>query len=125
MGSECSADERETRYMSFHQAIYAIENDIKKELYNPDLTNKKYMPFGLVNQGLCEKYKFLLNENFDKDEARNKKFNYNDLIKNIKDKNFRHINKNFTFGFPSQFMFINKDFMDVICDYVGEKYKNH
>ena len=74
MGSECSADERETRYMSFHQAIYAIENDIKKEIDNPNLTNKKYMPFGLVNQGLCKKYKFLLNPNFDKDEARNTQF---------------------------------------------------
>ena len=29
MGSECSADEREFRYLLFHQAIYAIENDIK------------------------------------------------------------------------------------------------
>ena len=77
MGSECSADEREIRYMSFHQAIYAIEKDIKKELYNTDLTNKKYMPFGLVNQGLCEKYKFLLNPNFDRNEALKKVFNYN------------------------------------------------
>ena len=124
MGSECSADERETKYMSFHQAIYAIENDIKKEIDNSDLTNKKYMPFGLVNQGLCKKYKFLLNPNFDKDEARNTQFNYKYLIKKNEDRNFRYINKNFNFNFPSQFMFINKDFMDVILDYVGENYKS-
>ena len=31
MGSECPTNEREFRYMSFHQAIYAIENEIKKE----------------------------------------------------------------------------------------------
>ena len=125
MGSECSADERETRYMSFHQAIYAIENDIKKEIDNPDLTNKKYMPFGLVNQGLCKKYKFLLNPNFDKDEARNTQFDYKDLVKKLEDRDFRYINKRFSFSFPSQFMFINKDFMDVILYYIGEKYKGH
>ena len=124
MGSECSPDERETRYMSFHQAIYAIENDIKKEIDNPNLTNKKYMPFGLVNQGLCKKYKFLLNENFNKDEARNTQFDYKGLVGKLEDRDFRYVNKNFTFGFPSQFMLINKDFMDVIRDYVGEQYKS-
>ena len=99
MGSECSADERETRYMSFHQAIYAIENDIKKEIDNSDLTNKKYMPFGLVNQRLCKKYKFLLNPNFDKDEARNTQFDYKYLVKKLEDRDFRYINKNFKFSF--------------------------
>ena len=34
MGSECSEDEREFRYLTFHQAIYAIDKDIKKELNN-------------------------------------------------------------------------------------------
>ena len=123
MGNECSADEREFRYMSFHQAIYAIENDIKKEIDNPDLSNKKYMPFGLVNQGLCKNYKFLLNENFDKDEARNTKFDYKDLGEKFEEKDFSYINSRFIFTFPSQFIFINKDFMDVIRDYVHEKYK--
>ena len=125
MGSECSADERETRYMSFHQAIYAIENDIKKEIDNPNLTNKKYMPFGLVNQGLCQKYKFLLKENFDKDEARNTQFDYKCLAKNDENRDFSYINPRFEFNFPSQFIFINKDFMDVIRDNIKEKYKNH
>ena len=125
MGSECSPDERETRYMSFHQAIYAIENDIKKEIDNPNLTNKKYMPFGLVNQGLCQKYKFLLKENFDKDEARNTQFDYKFLAKNNENRDFSYINPRFEFIFPSQFIFINKDFMDVIRDNIKEKYKNH
>ena len=124
MGSECSADEREFRYMSFHQAIYAIENDIKKEIDNSDLTKKKYMPFGLVNQGLCKKYKFLLNPNFDRNEARNTKFDYNDLREKTEDKDFTYINPRFGFSFPSQFIFINKDFMDIIRDYVGENIKN-
>ena len=114
MGSDCSTDERETRYMSFHQAIYAIENDIKKELYNTDITKKKYIPFGLVNQGLCKKYKFLLNPNFDRNEALKKVFDYNDLVKKDEEKDFSYINKNFEFNFPSQFIFINKDFMEII-----------
>ena len=64
MGNDCSSDERIFRYEAFYQAIYAIEKDIKKELYNQDLSNKKYTLFGLINQGLCQKYNFLLNDNF-------------------------------------------------------------
>ena len=45
MGNDCSSDERLFRYEAFHQAIFAIENDIKKELYNPDLSDKIYKPF--------------------------------------------------------------------------------
>ena len=123
MGSDCPAYEREFRYMSFHQAIYAIENDIKKELYNTDISKKKYQPFGLVNQGLCKKYKFLLNENFDRNEAIKKVFDYKDLVKKDEDKNFFYINPKFSFNFPSQFIFINKDFMDVIRGNVPEKYR--
>ena len=92
MGSDCTADEREFRYMTFHQSLYAIEKDIKKEIYNPDIKNKRYLPFGLVNQGICKKCKFLLNENFDKNEARAKVFDYKDLIKQIEDKNYSYIN---------------------------------
>ena len=65
-----------------------------------------------------------MKENFDKDEARNTQFDYKDLVKKNEDRNFKYINKNFDFVFPSQFMLINKDFMDVICDYVGEQYKS-
>ena len=123
MGNDCSPDEREFRYSAFHQSIYAIENDIKKELYNQDLSNKKYMPFGLINQGLCKKYDFLLNENFDKNEAKNNILDYNDLAKKNEGKDFSKIHPQFEFSFPSNFIFINKDFMDIIRDYVPEKYK--
>ena len=93
MGSECSSDEREFRYSLFHQSLYAIDNDIKKELDNQDITKKKYLPFGLIDHSLCEKYKFLLNEKFDKNEARNTIFEYRDLIKKNIDKDFRLIKK--------------------------------
>ena len=125
MGSECSSNEREFRYSLFHQSIYAIDNDIKKELENQDITKKKYLPFGLIDHSLCEKYKFLLNENFDKNEARNKIFKYEDLIKNVIDKKFRCDNHKFRFSFPSNFIFINKDFLDVISDYVNIKHKGN
>ena len=125
MGYDCSLDERLIRYGAFHQSIYAIENDIKKELYNQDLSNKKYMPFGLINQGLCKKYKFLLNEQFDKNEAKNKILDYNDLAKKNEDKDFSYINVKFEFSFPSNFIFINKDFMDLIREFVPANYKQH
>ena len=47
------------------------------------------------------------------------------MVKNDEYKDFSYINPNFQFSFPSQFIFINKDFMDVIRDNVPEKYKNH
>ena len=126
MGNDCSPDEREFRYSAFYQSIYAIENDIKKELYNQDLPFKKYMTFGLINQKLCKKYKFLLNENFDKNEARNNILNYNDLVEESDDKDFSFISSEIgSFSFPSQFIFINKDFMDIIRDYIPKKYRKH
>ena len=125
MGSNCSADEREFRYLTFHQAIYAIDNDIKKEISNTDISNKKFLLFGLVNQGLFKKYKFLSNENFDKNEARKTKFDYKDLIQKIVGKDFRYINKKFDFSFPTNFIFIYEDFMSVIRDYVDKEYKRH
>ena len=125
MGSDCSVDEREFRYLTFHQAIYAIDNDIKKELNNTDIPKKKYSLFGLVNQGLFKKYKFLSNENFAQDEAKKTKFDYKDLIEKFNDKDFIYIHKDFKFTFPSNFIFIYEDFMSVIRDYVDKKYKRH
>ena len=125
MGNECTQDEREFRYLTFHKAIYDIEKDIKKELYNTNMKNKKYSPFGLVNQGICEKYKFLLKETFDKNEARKAIFNYKDLIKKNVDKKYNINNKKFSFSFPSNFLFINKDISEVIAAYIDEKYVNN
>ena len=64
MGSECTPDEREFRYLTFYQAIHDIEKDIKKELKNPDMKDKKYSPIALVSQAICYKHKFLLKNEF-------------------------------------------------------------
>ena len=48
---------------------------------------------------MCKKYKFLLNENFDKNEARNKILDYNDLAKKNEDKDFYYINNRFEFSY--------------------------
>ena len=77
MGSECSENEREFRYRIFHEAIYAIENDIKKDLNSTNKDKKQYLPFGLINHDIIKKYKFLSNKNFDSNEARTKKFDLN------------------------------------------------
>ena len=125
MGSECSEDEREFRYLTFHQAIYAIDKDIKKELNSTNRANKKFILFGLVNQGIFKKYKFLSNENFDKNEARKTKFDYKYLIEKDEKKDFKYIHKNFEFYFPSNFIFVYKDFMSIILDYVDNKYRKY
>ena len=123
MGNDCDESERIFRYETFHQSIYTTENDIKKELYNPDISNKKFCPFGLINQKICRKYKFLLNPNFDKNEARKYMFNYNDLAGDSVGRDFSYIKNRFTFQFPDDIIFINKDFMDVINDYIRQKNK--
>ena len=124
MGSECTLDEREFRYRTFHQAIYDIEKEIKKELNSNNMKNKKYSPFALVNQGICNKYKFLLKDK-DQKEARVTIFNYNDLIKKNVRKKYNINNQKFGFDFPSNFLFINKLMLEVIDAYIDEKYSKH
>ena len=124
MGNECNEDEREFRYNEFHKAIFAIENDIKNELCKYDLSQKKYLPFGLVNKGICQKYKFLSNENFDRNEARKKEFNYKHLIKKNVDRDFSYFNKRFSFSFPSNFIFVSQDFLDVISSYIPASHQS-
>ena len=124
MGNECNEDEREFRYQAFHQAIFSIENDIKNELCKYDLSKKKYLPFGLVNKGICQKYKFLSNENFDRNEARKKEFNYKHLIKKNVDRDFSYFNKRFSFSFPSNFIFVSQDFLDVISSYIPASHQS-
>ena len=75
------------------------------------------MPFGLVNKGLVRKYKFLLSQPLDKIQARKKILDYNYLAKNIDDIDFSYLNMG-TFNFPSDFMFVNEDFLDVIHVYI-------
>ena len=125
MGAECSIEEREFRYDAFHQSIYSIEKDIKNELNSLDISKKKYSPFGLINQGICKKYRFLLKQNLDKNEARKKVFDYNDLKKDNIDKDFSYINPDFTFNFPSNFIFVNKEFLEVIHDNVTSQYQKY
>ena len=125
MGNECSDEEREFRYSIFHQAIYLIENDINNELFSQDLSKKKYSPFGLVNKELVLKYPFLLNETFDKNEARKKIFNYKDLVEKIIDKEFTIGNKPHSFGFPSDFIFVNQDFFYVINNFIPNYYRKY
>ena len=124
MGSECPKEEREIRYRTFYDSIYVIENEIKAEMNNHDITKKKYSPFGLINQGLCKKYPFLLDEKFNSNAAKNKIFNYNDLIEETDKKDFSYIYHEFAFDFPSNFIFIHLDFMKIIREYVG-KYKKY
>ena len=124
MGSECQKEEREIRYRTFYDSIYVIEKEIKAEMNNHDITKKKYSPFGLINQGLCKKYPFLLDEEFNSKVAKNKIFDYNDLIEETDDKDFSYINDEFTFDFPSNFIFIHLDFMNIIRGCIGE-YKKY
>ena len=125
MGNEIKDDERESRNKELHNALHIIDKDIMKDLFNSDVSKKQYMSFGLVNKDLCKKYKFLGNEVFDRNEARNKIFDYKDLIKKKEYRKFNHIHPDFDFTFPSNFMFINKDFLDVIMNFVVEKYRHH
>ena len=124
MGNEYNENEREFRYKSLHEAIFVTEKDIKNELCNYDLSKKKYLPFCLVNKGICLKDKFLSNENFDRNQARKKEFNYKHLIKKGQNKDYSYINKNFSFGFPSNFMFVTQDFLDVIISFIPENYQS-
>ena len=123
MGYDCSNEERKIRYMAFQEALITIDKEIKKELNNPYSNTKKYNSYGLINKKICTKYPFLLNEKFDTTLSNYPIFNYKDLIKENEDKDFTYIDKKFGFRFPKDFIFVNKDFLDVICSYLDEETK--
>ena len=125
MGSECSQKEREFRYQILYEGIHAVDKDIKEEMKNTDISKKKYYPYRLLNKDLCVKYPFLVNKKFDPEIARNKVFNYKDLINKTEERNFFNINKRFGFRFPENFIFINEDFLDVIFGFVNDEIKIH
>ena len=122
MGNECNSEERVIRYKAFHDSIYTIEKNIKKELINKDTTKKNYITYGLISQKLCKKYQFLLRSTFDEYEVKNLVFNYKYLSNENEDKDFSHIKSNLTFTFPINFMFITEEFIKVIREVVEEKY---
>ena len=123
MGKECSKDERIFRYTTFHDAIHSIDDDIKKELSNTNLSSKKYCRYNIINKNVLKKYPFLKNKKFDSETAKNIIFHYKDLINEREERNFFKIDKRFGFTFPENFIFINQDFMEVIFEYIDDEYK--
>ena len=121
MGTAGTLESNELKFREFHKAIYSIEKDIKKELNNNNVSSKKYMPYCLISHYILEKFPFLLNEYFDSNCLKGINFDNKYLIKKIEEKDFRYINERFAFSFPSNFIFINEDFMIVIRNYVSEE----
>ena len=121
MGNDIKCEQdKECRYKELYSGIYATENDILDELKNPDYQNKKYITYGLINQGLCRKYPYLLKDKFDYNLTKNYNFKYKDILHSNVDSNFNCGGKKFGFYFPANFIFINNDFMNVIHDMVNE-----
>ena len=123
MGNECTMEEREIRNRTFHDSIYSIENEIKNELDKKDTAKKDYSPYYLINQDLCKKCPFLLNQTFNQEEAKNQFFEFKDLIKNKEKIDCSYIDKSLNFDFPSDFIFINENFMKIINQYAGKTKK--
>ena len=67
----------------------------------------------------------MLSKTFDKNTAKNKVFNYKNLIKKNEEKDNSYIDERFMYCFPANFIFINKDFMDIICEYLSEEIRRH
>ena len=114
MGNDLPTEERECNYRELYNGIYSIEKDILNELKKPYSHNKSYIIYGLINKGLCQKYPYLLKEKFDYNLTLNYNFDYKDLPNSNDERDFRYFNKDFLFTFPSNFICINEDFMDLI-----------
>ena len=121
MGNNTPKDERLYKYQALHNAIYEIEKDILKDLNDKNYLGKVYHSYGLINKDICKKYPYLLKDKFDFNLTLKYNFNYNDLPHSNENKKFLKINKNFTFWFPSNFIFINQDFMYVLRDNANNK----
>ena len=120
MGNDDKPQDREYKFRELYNGIYSIEKDILHDLSDNNYKNKKYKTFGLINKGLCKKYPYLLKNSFDYKETINYNFNNKDLPHSNEDKDFTYIHKRFGFSFPSNFIFINEDFMSIIQNYVNE-----
>ena len=88
-----------------------------------DISKNGYLPFGLINKGLVRKYNFLLNQSFDTIQARKTILDYKDLDKKVDEKDFSYLYKTFNFNFPSDFIFVNPDFLDYINNYIPVNYR--
>ena len=119
-GVECSIEEKEIRYRAFHDALYSIENEIKHELNNKDITKKKYSKFFLISQSICKKYPSLLNYPFNPDKSKNQIFDFKDLTEKTEQRDCSYLEKDLIFDVPSDFIFINKDFMESIHQFHGK-----
>ena len=114
MGNEISIEEKQIRCAAFQDSIYAIEKKIKNELKNNDITKKEYASYFLINQNICKKYPFLLNYPIDLKKTKNQIFDFNDLNEKMETIDCSYLEKNYIFEFPSNFIFISKDFMKII-----------
>ena len=114
MGNEISMEEKQIRCAAFQDSIYAIEKKIKKELKNNDITKKEYASYFLINQNICKKYPFLLNYPIDLKKTKIQIFDFNDLNEKMETIDCSYLEKNYIFEFPSNFIFISKDFMKII-----------
>ena len=120
MGNDIPDMEKEFRYKELYNGIYSIENYILYELGNPDIKSKSYRTYGLINKDLCKKYPYLIKEYFNYNLTLNYNFDNKDIPHLNDEKNFSYINKDFSFTFPTNFILINEDFMDIIRDYAKE-----
>ena len=122
MGNDIKSEkDKEYMYKELYNGIYSIENDILDELKNPDYQHKIYKTYGLINNGLCKKYPYLLNGKYDYNLTKKYNFKYKDIPYSNEDKIFICGSKELEFYFPTNFIFINNDFMDVIHDMVNEQ----
>ena len=65
----------------------------------------------------------MIEEKFNSKVAKNKIFDYNDLIEDSDEKDFSYIYHEFSFDLPSNFIFIHLDFMKIIREFVGKHKK--
>ena len=114
MGNEISMEEKQIRCAAFQDSIFAIEKKIKKELKNNDITKREYASYFLINQNICKKYPFLLNYPIDLKKTKIQIFDFNDLNEKMETIDCSYLEKNYIFEFPSNFIFISKDFMKTI-----------
>ena len=121
MGNHLTPENRECNYRELYNGIYTIEKDILTELCNQNFGSKTYKTYGLINKGLCKKYPYLLKDKFDYNLTLNYNFSDKDLPHTNEDKDFKYISKEFSFNFPSNFIFVNNDFMELIRDYTKDE----
>ena len=103
-----------------YNELFNTEEEIKKELNTKLGIEKGFKKYCLINNNWVDKYKKYLDNPIDDRNL----LKFNSIKLNHEDKNFKVLNKNFSFGLPTNFELVTERFINLLSEYFNKKEQN-